>query len=313
MSKIETKAISKTFVNSKPPVVALDNFSIKIHKGEIVGLIGDNGAGKTTFMKILVTLLNPTSGTGYVNGHSIVDANLEVRKSVGYAPEQPGFYNRLSAKENLDFFAKLYNIEKKEQEKVIQKLTNWLDLENELDRPVETYSKGMKQKLLIIRTLLHSPEILVYDEPMAGLSPGAQQSIRNLLLNLASEGKTILISTHNLAEAERLVDKYIILNEGKILDIGSGDKLKEKYRNGAKLAIQYSQGDVSKVKTIKFVKKVQNDDKAKSLKITIDNYEQTHELIEHLIKLNIRISEVKRVELSLEEIYFHLINKGEKR
>ncbi|MCG7844906.1 MAG: ABC transporter ATP-binding protein, partial [Methanomassiliicoccales archaeon] len=223
---IETRAMGRRFGST----VAVEDLSLKVNAGEVFGLLGPNGAGKTTTVRMLCGLISLSSGEAYIDGLDVRDPHqrLDVRGMIGLLPESPGLYESLSAYENLDFYAKLYGCDLACRERRIKELLKALDLWDRRGEPVVGFSKGMKQKIAIARALVHEPKLLFLDEPTSGLDPSASVTVRNYLLDLKEEGRTIFLNTHNLDEAERLCDRIAILNT-RLLAIGRPDELAQDY------------------------------------------------------------------------------------
>ena len=229
---IVSENLTKIFGDKEHRVVAVDHVSLKIKRGEFYGLLGPNGAGKTTFTKMLATLLIPDEGEAWIDGFSILKDPIEVRKRIGWMMGETGgraLYWRLSGYDNLMFFAMLQNVPKEVAEKRIRTLLRFLELEDAADKLVMEYSTGMKIKLMLIRALLHNPEILILDEPTLGLDVESAIKVRNFLRRLADElGKTILFTSHNMYEVEQLCDRIAIINKGKIIFEGTPREIREK-------------------------------------------------------------------------------------
>ena len=219
---IETHGLTRKFGN----IVAVDSLDLTIRDGEVFGLIGPNGAGKTTTVRMLCCLIAPTAGTATVHGLDVRDPEeaLLIRGKIGLLPEVPGLYETLSAYKNLDFYAQLYDVPRGLRARRIEELLRTLDRWGRRDAPVGKFSKGMKQKIAIARALVHEPDYLFLDEPTSGLDPEASRMVRNYLLDLKKEGRTILINTHNLDDATRLCDRIGVM-KASLLAVGSPDEL----------------------------------------------------------------------------------------
>ena len=208
-------------------IVALDAVSLQIEEGELFGLLGPNGAGKTTTVKILTTLLIPTAGRVTVLGHDAVKDAAALRSQIGFVlGGERGLYYRLSGRDNLRYFAELYSIEPRKIRSRIDGLLELVGLGDRADERVAGYSRGMKQRLHIARTLLHEPRVLFLDEPTMGLDPVGARNLREVIKRLQSEQKTILLTTHYMFEADALCQRIAILNEGKIVAQGTPQDLK---------------------------------------------------------------------------------------
>jgi len=243
---IETHGLTKVFKKGKKKIVAVDHVDIKVRAGQIYGLLGTNGAGKSTLIKMLATLVIPTEGAALVNGYDIINEDIEVRKSIGYIKGgERGFYYRLSGRQNLAFFASLYEIPKSQAKKKIEELLDFVGLTEHADKKVKEYSTGMKSRLAIARGLLNDPPILLADEPTNGLDPVSARKLRDFMLSSLKEekGKTILLTTHNLSEAEYLCDEIAIMDAGKILIFGTLSELKRKISHSKILVLEISNWD----------------------------------------------------------------------
>src|SRR3954466_2077194 len=208
-------------------IEAVKGVSFKIEKGELFGLLGPNGAGKTTTIKMLITLLIPTSGTARVLGHDVVKDPREVRKCIGYVfGGERGVYERLSGYDNLRYFAELYGVPPKRQKPRIEELLELVGLKGREHERTEGYSRGMKQRLHVARGLLHDPEVVFLDEPTIGLDPVGARELRATIATLTSAGKTILLTTHYMFEADALCDRIAVISKGEIVAEGTPESLK---------------------------------------------------------------------------------------
>ncbi len=202
---------------------AVENLNLVINKGELFTIVGPNGAGKTTLVRVLCGSLKPTEGTIKVGGYDITKDPIKAKSILGYLPEEPNLYERLTPGELLAFFAKLYGV--KNPERRIKDLLEMVGLRERMDSKISTFSKGMRQRLMIVRSIIHDPEILVLDEPTFGLDPGTAISVRNFVFEQKRK-KTILLCTHNMQEAEMLCDRIGVLNNGRLVAVGKPDDLK---------------------------------------------------------------------------------------
>lgn len=222
MTAIEARGLGRVYASRRKGgaggIVALDDVSLTVERGEIHGLLGPNGAGKTTFVKILSTLLVPTSGSATVLGHDVVAAAAAVRPLIGIVfGGERGLYPRLTARQNLDYFGALYGLDRHSARRRCNEVLERLGLAERADDRVETYSRGMKQRLHLARGLLNEPELLFLDEPTTGLDPTAAHDFRRLIEELVREGTTILLTTHDMAEAEALCKRVTLIDRGRIL------------------------------------------------------------------------------------------------
>ncbi len=220
---IEIRELSKHFARRK----AVDNINLSIEQGEIFGLVGPNGAGKTTTMRMLVTLLQPDRGEILVGGNSVRKNPARVRKQIGFMPDVFGVYADMTVQEYLDFFGACYRIPSAQRARLIDDLLELVDISHRRDTMVDTLSRGLKQRLGLARVLIHDPDVLVLDEPASGLDPRARVEIRELLMEIARLGKTILFSSHILADVAELCSRVAIMEEGRLVALGSLDQLSQ--------------------------------------------------------------------------------------
>jgi len=218
---IEFKNLSKRFKQR----IAVNSLNFNIESGEIFGLVGPNGAGKTTTMRMLVTLLKPDHGEIYVGGYSVRSRPNDVRRQIGFMPDSFGVYGDMTVQEYLDFFGACYKIHPNQRAHLITDLLDLVDLGHRRDDMVDTLSTGLKQRLGLARVLIHDPSILVLDEPASGLDPRARVEIRELLLEVARLGKTILFSSHILADVGELCSRVGIIEDGKLVALGTLEQL----------------------------------------------------------------------------------------
>ena len=231
---IETDNLTRKFDD----LIAVNGVSLRVDDGEVFGFLGPNGAGKTTTVRMLCCLIAKTSGKATIGGYEVgneADA-MEIRKIVGLLPENVGLYGELSAYENLDFYGRLYEVSEQDRRERIERFLKMLGLWEKRDTPAGVFSKGMKQKLAIARALLHNPQVLFLDEPTANLDPESSRTVREFILELRKEKRTIFLNTHNLDEAQRICDKIGILKT-KLLKIGTPQEL-EASLSGRKTVVQ---------------------------------------------------------------------------
>ena len=220
MLKIEH--LTKNYGNKK----AVDDLSLEIKPGEIYGFIGHNGAGKTTTLKSCCGILPFDSGEIRINGISIAENPLECKRNLAYIPDNPDLYEFLTGIRYLNFIADIYRISKKDREEKIKEFADLFELTSDLSQPISAYSHGMKQKLAIIAALIHSPKLMIMDEPFVGLDPKAAHIVKQLMRQLCDDGGAIFFSTHVLEVAEKLCDKIAIIKGGKLITSGTTDEVK---------------------------------------------------------------------------------------
>jgi ABC-2 type transport system ATP-binding protein len=204
---------------------AVDDVSFAVQPGQVVGYIGPNGAGKTTSMRILATLDVPTAGDARVDGFSVVDDPDRVRSRLGFMPDSFGVYSNVDCWEYLDFFARAYGLVGRQRHRAVRRVMSFTRLDEIARKPINGLSKGMKQRLCLARALVHDPLVLILDEPAAGLDPRARIELRELILQLAADGKTLLVSSHILTELAEMCDRVAIIEQGRLLATGSVEEI----------------------------------------------------------------------------------------
>jgi len=303
MNTIETHKLTRKFGN----LVAVDNLTLSIPEGTVFGFLGPNGAGKTTTVRMLTALIAPTSGTANVIGHELGTDNRSIRRSVGILTETPGLYDRLSAEQNLIFFARLYDVPAQRAQEQAERYLRMLELWERRNDRVGGFSKGMRQKLAIARALLHEPRVIFLDEPTAGLDPEAARTVRDFIKELRSEGRTIFLTTHNLPEADELCDLIGVFRT-QLLRVDTPVNLRTGlFGRGTQVrVVGDASGWASTARSLSFVRQVasQND----SLLVTLDNPdEQNPQLVRALVTAGAQIRFVEPIAHSLEEVYLELI------
>ena len=254
---IKVKGLTKEYGNQK----AVDNISFEINRGEIVGFLGPNGAGKSTTLKIATTYLSPTTGTVSVGNKDVVHQPEEVRKLIGYLPENNPLYLDMYVHEFLRFIGKLHGIQRSALKNRIKEIVIKCGLESEQNKLIGTLSKGFRQRVGLAQSLIHEPEVLILDEPTTGLDPNQILEIRKLIKKV-SRNKTVLFSTHIMQEVQALCDKAIIINKGKIVAYDDIEKLKVSSRKQVIIKIEFNEDvPVEKLQSIKNVNSVEREEK----------------------------------------------------
>ena len=208
-------------------LTAVDNINLNVGAGELFGFLGPNGAGKTTTIKMLIGLLRPTSGVCRIGGFDVHEQPLEARRVLGYIPDNPFLYEKLTGREFLHFMADLYSVSPAGREQRIDDLLELLDLRDKGNDLVGGYSRGMRQKIALAGALIHSPRVIFLDEPTVGLDPRGARTMRDILREMCSRGTTVFISTHILEIAERLCDRVAIINKGRMIALGTMTDLRQ--------------------------------------------------------------------------------------
>ena len=292
-------------------LTAVDDLTFHIDEGEVFGFLGPNGAGKTTTMRILSCLISKTSGDVRIAGYDISDKqeSLKIRKIIGLLPENVGLYDDLTAYKNLDFYGKLYECSPTQRKENIKHFLQMLGLWDKRDVKVSTFSKGMKQKLAITRALIHDPEILLLDEPTANLDPESSKTVRDFILELKKEKKTIFLNTHNLYEAQRTCDKIGIFNT-KLKVIGTPDELEASVWSN-KTIIQLKELNDKILTTVKglSVDNITTDDNNKLIIEVADPEKDNPLIVNAIVKAGGQIQYVTRFSPSLEDAYLKFVRK----
>ena len=219
---IETHDLNKKYGD----FVAVKNVSFSVQGGEVFGFLGPNGAGKTTTIKMIVGLLQPTSGTVKVAGYDVQKQSLQAKAASGYVPDTPNLYAKLTGRELLHFVADLYDLDRKQSVHRIDELLRMFDLADAADETLDSYSHGMQQKASLAAALMHDPRVLLLDEPTVGLDPKSARLIKDILRQMADRGAAVMLSTHILEIAERMCDRIGIINKGELIAVGSMDELR---------------------------------------------------------------------------------------
>ncbi|MFJ7404648.1 MULTISPECIES: ATP-binding cassette domain-containing protein [unclassified Lysinibacillus] len=220
--------------------IALDHLNLSLEEGVVFGFVGANGAGKSTTFSILATLLSPTSGDALINGKSVIKEPKEVRKQIGYMPDFFGVYDQLKVDEYLDFYGASYGIGMQDRKVLIPQLLELVNLTNKRFEYVDLLSRGMKQRLCLARALIHDPKVLILDEPASGLDPRARVEMRDILRNLKSMGKTILISSHILPELAEMCDEIGVIDNGKLIAHGNVATIQAQLQGEKRIVIKVS-------------------------------------------------------------------------
>jgi len=290
-------------------ILAVDRISISIYPGEVFGFLGPNGAGKTTTVRMLAALLEPTSGEAYVAGFQVGKEDQEIRRQIGLLPEAPGLYDALTAEQNLTFYGAMYGVE--EISRQIKRYLELLGLWNRRHEPVATFSKGMRQKLAIARALLHEPEVLFLDEPTSGLDPQAALLVREFIAELKGEGRTIILCSHNLEEADRLCDRVAVVN-GYLLALDSPKVLRRKIfgRKVVLHLLEMKTGFEQVLLPFDFVSEVQVVEN--KILVSVENPEKNNpEIVRALVEEGAEIQFVGELRRRLEDVYLELMKSAE--
>jgi ABC-2 type transport system ATP-binding protein len=304
---IETFGLTKQFERC----TAVDRLSLRVGRGEILALLGPNGAGKTTTTRMLAGILRPTAGNARVGGFDLLGQTEHVRSIVGVLTEQHGLYNRMRCGEYLDFYGALYNLPKAERRSRADRLLEEFDLKVDSDQWLAEFSKGMRQRLSLVRALLHSPTVLLLDEPTSALDPESARLVRNHLRTLRDAGTTILVCSHNLSEVDELADRIAIIRRGKLIAEGTTAELRVKMLGNPVFEIRLAERvDGCRNSLDGLVDILQwSDDRIRFR--TVDPQTVNPEVLRRVVEAGAKVVELREVTPSLEAVYLRAVAEGE--
>ncbi|TET83958.1 MAG: ABC transporter ATP-binding protein [Anaerolineales bacterium] len=298
---IQTENLTKRFGD----ILAVDRLTLSVEAGEVFGFLGPNGAGKTTTIRLLTALISPTSGHATVAGCEVGREDEKIRRQVGILTESPGLYDRLSAERNLAFFARLYEVEDVDGQ--VERYLRMLGLWDRRHEEAGIFSRGMRQKLAIARALLHEPQVLFLDEPTSSLDPEAARLVREFIVGLKREGRTIFICTHNLDEADRLCDRIAVINT-RLLALDTPSALRRQLYERT-VVFHLREADprfIQRVQTLSFVRSVREMDN--KLVVALDDPEKHNPvIIRSLVEAGADIQFVGELRRTLEDVYLRLV------
>ncbi|AMM54876.1 ABC transporter ATP-binding protein [Pyrococcus kukulkanii] len=305
MNVIEIKNLTKSYGKFK----AVDNLNLAVEKGIVFGFLGPNGAGKTTTILSMLGLIIPDSGEIRILGHDIFREPIKAKERLGFLPENATIYEELTAWRNLDFFASFYNMSKAEKEKRIEELLKLVGLWDARYRKVKTFSKGMKQRLLLAQALINDPELLILDEPTSGLDPEGAHLVKSIIREQRKAGKTIFFSSHILSEVEELADKVGIIVKGKLRTVGTLDEIKKQFMEleGYEIKIETKQA----LPEIEHPEIIRIEKLADNRAIIFAKSDIREEISEMLSSKGITILSLEIEEPSLEDVFLRTIYRRE--
>ena len=293
---------------------ALKGLSLEVPDGALHGFVGPNGAGKTTTMRILATLMPPTSGTAYVDGTDVTREGQKARKQVGYMPDFFGVYDSLTCREYLDFYARCYRIGATERKRMGSQLLELVQLQDKENEYVDALSRGMKQRLCLARSLIHDPKLLILDEPASGMDPRARAEMKGILRTLREMGKTVLISSHILPELAEMCDSLTILDHGELVFSGSVEALNDKMNGNAPLDIRLTEGcgeenveaAVRCLKEMPAVTEILREEPY-LLRIRLENgADVCTDVLRQLVMKGVPVSDFHRAPMNLEKVFMEV-------
>lgn len=304
---IECDKLTKDFNDFR----AVNNVTLTVHAGSVLALLGPNGAGKTTTVRMMTSILPPTSGTARIAGHDVTQEPAKVRSKVGVLTEQHGLYERMKAIEYLDFFGRIYHLPSDFRKKRSLELMERFDLIDALDKRLGEYSKGMKQKLALVRAMLHNPPVLLLDEPTSAMDPLSAKLVRDAIVEMQRDERTFLITTHNLTEAQVLADRIAIIRHGRIIASGSFDELARQFVGEPIMELRingYANGLVQDL--AKMIDIDSNGDDW--VRYTTTNPRETNpQLLRRVAELGVEVVTLSPVTQTLEDIYLQVVHEDE--
>lgn len=302
-------------VRSFDDVKAVDGISFKISKGQVVGFIGANGAGKTTTMRIMASLDLPDEGTVRIGGYDVVEDPAKVRRLIGWMPDHYGQYDNVTVYDYLDFYARAYGYRGEERYRRLKDVMAFTDLAPISERPMKGLSKGMGQRLCLGRTLLHDPEVLVLDEPAAGLDPKARLEFKNLVRILSGRGKTLFISSHILSELGEMCDTMLFIDEGRLVHHGSAEELKRSSDTETEMEIQVV-GEMERLLEWLQLNEgwtiVRRQRSGVQATFHSQSVEEVSDQLRRMINDGVRVLEFRRIDRKLEDVFVDLLDKAGK-
>lgn len=304
---IESHELSKYYDN----FLAVDKVTLDVPAGTVLALLGPNGAGKTTTVRMLTSILAPSAGWAKVAGYDVVRQSAQVRASVGVLTEQHGLYERMKAVEYLDFFGRVYRLSAAERKKRALDLMERFGLTFALDKQLGEYSKGMKQKLALVRAMLHDPPVLLLDEPTSAMDPQSAKLVRDAIVELVRDHRTFLLTTHNLAEAEALADRIAIIRHGRIIANGTFEELATRFVGDPLMELRVKgelNGAVKQVAEMVTVEESGID----WIRYRVPDPDTTNPaLLRRLLGLGVEVVTLARQSQTLEEIYLQVVKEDE--
>lgn len=308
---IEVRNLTKIYGKKDEKLTAVDHINFRVDNRDIFGFLGPNGAGKTSTIKMLTTILKPTSGTAEVCGYDIISDSINVKKRIGLMTENPGFYNNMKAIDLLSFYAQFYDLSKTDSRTKAKEVIEIVGLSDFADKKVKIYSWGMRKRLALAQALLNDPELLILDEPTGGFDPSSTKAFRELLKKLNRDGKTIFLSSHLLFEIRQLCNKVGIINNGKIVAVDTIKKLSDEV-DLQKNIVVYGEGITSTIlEIIKSLKNVtQIKYSSKKAVITVNNENVASEINSLLVSNGVKVKSLRVMKPSLENIFLSLTGEN---
>jgi ABC-2 type transport system ATP-binding protein len=302
---IETAGLTKQFGD----FTAVAGIDLLVHEGEVLALLGPNGAGKTTTVRMLASILKPTAGWARIAGYDTVNDARTVRSIVGLLTEFPGLYLRMRGLEYLDFFGQLQGLSRPERAEWSERLLRRFELWDARDKRTGEYSKGMRQKLALVRAMLHDPQVLFLDEPTSAMDPHSAKLVRDAILELRRDQHTVIVCTHNLSEAEMLADRIAIIRRGLIVALGTAPELKAQLLGEPVLELRLAQPLDGLLSDVEDLVKVEGYGDTWLRYSTPDPERVNPRLLQRLAERGVPVVTLSEVPRSLEDVYLRIVNE----
>jgi ABC-2 type transport system ATP-binding protein len=303
---IELDGLTKQFDD----FTAVDGVTLSVAPGEILALLGHNGAGKTTTVRMLAAILRPTAGQAFVAGYNVAEQPRQVRRQVGLLTEHPGLYLRMKGREYLDFFSRLMDVDADERQRRAKELLERFGMLEAWERRMGTYSKGMRQKMALVRAMLHEPSVLLLDEPTSAMDPHSAKLVRDAVLSLRDHRRAIVLCTHNLSEAEALADRIAIIRRGRIVALGTPDELKMRLLGPPLMELRLANPLNGAAKLVSDLAQVEARGE-NWLRFSTPNPQETNPLLlQTLAAQGMGVVTMSQVPRSLEDVYLRVVEEG---
>lgn len=304
---IETNSLTKCFDD----FVAVDDVNLKVAPGEVLALLGPNGAGKTTTVRMLTSILKPTHGSARVAGYDVVREPEKVRASVGVLTENHGLYLRMKGREYLDFFGDLCALSKPVRGRRSEELAERFGMLNALDRRLGEYSKGMRQKLALVRSMLHDPPVLLLDEPTSAMDPFSARQVRDAIAEMRGDGRTVILCTHNLPEAEELADRIAIIRRGKIIALGTETQLKSELLGPPLIELRLTRDINGCMESLSGLVEIESSGDNWLRYRTLQPEVLNPQVAQHIVSRGQQILSLGEITRSLEEVYLRVVSSDD--
>ncbi len=299
MDKIIIKNISKSYGDVK----AVDDLSLTIGAGKIYGILGPNGAGKTTTIRMLLNIISPDRGEILIDGKPFEE---RMKNRIGYLPEERGLYRKMKVKDTLSFFGELKGMKPKEAQKAAKEWIEKIGLQDWFNRKIEELSKGMQQKIQFISSIIHNPDIIIFDEPFSGLDPLNTEMLLDIMLEMKRKGSTILFSTHILEHAEKLVDGVTLIKKGKNVLTGTLDEIKSKFSANL-YRVELEEDDLA-IREFSYIREINNF--GKEYEIEIEKNVDSARFLKDMVERGLKIEKFEKIQPSLTNIYLKVMKEA---